>query len=143
MEFKQAFEEFDKDGSGTISTKELLPVMRSMGQNPTEDEVLNLVIEYDVNGDGTIDFDEFMEMMKKQAEHQDNSAELKEAFKIFDRDGNGYIDAGELKKVVTQYGARLTIEEAEELLREADLDGDGKLNYSEFVQMMSWDLESG
>ena len=73
--------------------------MRSMGQNPTEDEVLNLVIEYDVNGDGTIDFDEFLEMMRKQAEQQDNSAELKEAFKIFDRDGNGYIDASELKKV--------------------------------------------
>jgi len=143
MEFKQAFQEFDKDGSGTISTKELLPVMRSMGQNPTEDEVLNLVIEYDVNGDGTIDFDEFMEMMKKQAEHQDNSAELKEAFKIFDRDGNGYIDAAELKKVVTQYGARLSLEEAEELLHEADLDGDGKLNYNEFVQMMSWDLDNG
>jgi len=141
MEFKQAFQEFDKDGSGTISTKELLPVMRSMGQNPTEDEVLNLVIEYDVNGDGTIDFDEFMEMMKKQAEHQDNSAELKEAFKIFDRDGNGYIDAEELKKVVTQYGARLSLEEAEELLNEADLDGDGKLDYNEFVQMMLWDLE--
>ena len=88
-----------QDGSGTISTKELLPVMRSMGQNPTEDEVLNLVIEYDVNGDGTIDFDEFLEMMRKQAEQQDNSAELKEAFKIFDRDGNGYIDAAELKKV--------------------------------------------
>ena len=119
LEFKQAFEEFDKvrlydqrlqigiwilistfkDGSGTISTKELLPVMRSMGQNPTEDEVLNLVIEYDVNGDGTIDFDEFLEMMRKQAEQQDNSAELREAFKIFDRDGNGYIDAAELKKV--------------------------------------------
>ena len=42
--------------------------MRSMGQNPTEDEVLNLVIEYDVNGDGTIDFDEFLEMMRKQEE---------------------------------------------------------------------------
>ena len=39
-----------------------------MGQNPTEDEVLNLVIEYDVNGDGTIDFDEFLEMMRKQEE---------------------------------------------------------------------------
>jgi calmodulin len=43
-------------------------------------------------------------MMKKQAEHQDNTAELKEAFKIFDRDGNGYIDAEELKKV-TKFGA--------------------------------------
>ena len=61
--------------------------------------MLNLVIEYDVNGDGTIDFDEFLEMMRKQAEQQDNSAELREAFEIFDRDGNGYIDAAELKKV--------------------------------------------
>ena len=110
--------------------------MRSMGQNPTEDEVLNLVIEYDINGDGTIDFEEFMEMMKKQSKDHDNSAELREAFKIFDRDGNGFIDAEELKRVVTQYGAKLSQEEAGELLREADQDGDGKLDYNEFVRMM-------
>merc|ERR1712241_1635784 len=54
-ELREAFDEFDKDGSGSISTKELLGVMRSMGQNPTEDEVLELVMEVDLNGDGTID----------------------------------------------------------------------------------------
>ena len=42
-----------------------MPILRSIGQNPTEDEILNLVIEYDVNGDGTIDFDEFLEKMQK------------------------------------------------------------------------------
>ena len=49
--------DFFQDGSGTISTKELLSVMRSMGQNPTEDELLALVMEVDINGDGTIDFE--------------------------------------------------------------------------------------
>ena len=62
----------NKDGSGTISTKELLQVMRSIGQNPTEDEILELVMESDLNGDGTIDFDEFLEMMKKKSTEQDH-----------------------------------------------------------------------
>ena len=44
-----------------------MPVLRSIGQNPTEEEILNLVIEYDVNGDGTIDFEEFLEMMMKHS----------------------------------------------------------------------------
>ena len=45
--------------------------MRSMGKNPTEDEILGLVIEYDVNGDGTIDFDEFIQMMSKVINNMD------------------------------------------------------------------------
>ena len=67
--------------------------MRALGQNPTEDEILNLVVEYDVNGDGTIDFDEFCEMMLRTSSDIDSKVEIREAFKIFDRDGNGFIDA--------------------------------------------------
>jgi len=136
-EFKEAFDEFDKDGSGTISNKELLHVLRSIGQNPTEDEILQLVIESDVNGDGTIDFPEFLEMMKRKSSETDQMESLKEAFKIFDKNKNGYIEAKELKAVTTTLGQSLSNEEFDAFWKEADLNGDGKLDYEEFIKIMS------
>jgi len=136
-EFKEAFDEFDKDGSGTISNKELLQVMRSIGQNPTEDEILEMVMETDLNGDGTIDFQEFVEMMKKKSSETDQMESLKEAFKIFDKNGNGYIEAKELKSVTTTLGSMLTEEEFDAFWEEADVNHDGKLDYEEFIKIMS------
>jgi len=135
-EFKEAFDEFDKDGSGTISTKELLQVMRSIGQNPTEDEILELVMESDLNGDGTIDFQEFLEMMKRKSSETDQTEALKEAFKIFDKNRNGYIEAKELRAVTTTLGQTLSDEEFNEFWQEADQNHDGKLDYEEFIKMM-------
>ena len=65
-----------QDGSGEIATEELLGVMRAMGQNPTEDELLNLVMEIDIDGNGIIDFYEFVAMMKKKALEVDDKADL-------------------------------------------------------------------
>ena len=61
---------------------------------------------------------------------------MREAFKIFDRDGNGYIDFHELKSVITRLGEPISNEEADNLFRDADLNGDGKLDYDEFVKMI-------
>merc|ERR1711892_1372787 len=113
-EFKEAFDEFDTDGSGTISPEELLGVLRAMGQNPTEDELLNLVMEVDIDGNGTIEFEEFLSMMKKKASEADEEADLREAFKIFDRDKDGFISMKELKKVASMLGTMLTKEEKKE-----------------------------
>ena len=52
-------------------------MMRAMGQNPTEDELLNMVMEVDVDGNGTIDFPEFLNMMKKKANEVDEEADLR------------------------------------------------------------------
>jgi len=135
-EFKEAFNLYDKDGDGTITTSELGTVMRSLGQNPSEAELQDIINEVDVDGNGIIDFTEFLEMMAKKGNHTNSEDELIEAFKVFDKDGNGFITSRELKHVMTNLGEKLTIEEAEEMINEADLDGDGQINYEEFVKMM-------
>jgi len=140
-EFKEAFDEFDKDGSGAISSKELLGVMRAMGQNPTEDELNNLIMEVDLDGNGTIEFPEFLEMMKQKANEVDQGAELREAFRMFDRNKDGFIDSRELKKVASMLGTMLTKEEVEDFMSQADLDGNGQLDYQEFVSILVTGLE--
>ena len=102
-----AFSLFDKgmyisltqDGDGSITTKELGTVMRSLGQNPTEAELQDMVNEIDADGDGTIDFPEFLTMMARKMKDTDSEEEIKEAFRVFDKDGNGFISAAELRHV--------------------------------------------
>jgi calmodulin len=72
--------------------------------------------------------------MSKKMKDSDGEAELKEAFRVFDRDGNGMISAAELKYVMTNLGEKLSNEEAEEMVREADLDGDGLYFIINFMQ---------
>ncbi|CAK5024564.1 unnamed protein product [Meloidogyne enterolobii] len=136
-QFKEAFSLFDKDGDGTITTKELGTVMRSLGQNPTEAELQDMINEVDADGNGTIDFPEFLTMMARKMKDTDSEEEIREAFRVFDKDGNGFISAAELRHVMTNLGEKLTDEEVDEMIREADIDGDGQVNYEEFVTMMT------
>ena len=136
-EFKEAFSLFDKDSDGTITTKELGTVMRSLGQNPTEAELQDMINEVDTDGNGTIDFPEFLSMMARKMKDQDTEEEIREAFRVFDKDGNGYINAAELRHVMMNLGEKLTEDEVEQMIREADVDGDGQVDYTEFVRMMT------
>ena len=136
-EFKEAFSLFDKDGDGAITTKELGTVMRSLGQNPTEAELAQMIEEVDCDKNGTIDFPEFLTMMARKMKEVDGEEEIKEAFRVFDKDGNGTISAAELRHVMTNLGEKLTDQEVDEMIREADVDGDGQINYEEFVKMMT------
>lgn len=136
------------DNDGTITTAELGTVMRSLGQNPTEAELQDMINEVDADGNGTIDFPEFLTMMARKMKDTDSEEEIKEAFKVFDKDGNGYISAAELRHVMTNLGTcllpyctdirrancltageKLSDTEVDEMIREADVDGDGQINY--------------
>ncbi|XP_068081958.1 calmodulin isoform X2 [Anabrus simplex] len=136
-EFKEAFMLFDKDEDGTITMAELGVVMRSLGQRPTETELRDMVNEVDVDGNGTIEFNEFLQMMSKKMKGADGEDELREAFRVFDKNNDGLISSTELRHVMTNLGEKLSDEEVDDMIREADLDGDGMVNYEEFVTILT------
>jgi len=135
-EFRAAFELFDKDKDGTITTNELGTIMRNMGHNPTEDELNNMVGEIDLDGNGTLDFNEFLGLMVIKMRDSKEGDELMEAFKVFDRDGNGYITSLELRLIMHNLGEEIAEDEVDLMIREADIDNDGQIDYEEFVKMI-------
>ncbi|ELT92751.1 hypothetical protein CAPTEDRAFT_163548 [Capitella teleta] len=135
-EFREAFQLFDKDGNGFISTKELGMVMRSLGQNPTEAELMDMINEVDIDGSGTVDFVEFLNTMAKKMENDDWEEEIKEAYRVFDKNSEGSISCEEVRFVMRSLGDQMTEEEINEMIVEADRDGDGRISYEEFAAMM-------
>lgn len=99
--------------------------MRNLGQNPTEEALRQMINEVDADGSGTIDFPEFLTLMARKMKAQDSEAEIIEAFKVFDKDSSGKISADELRQVMNNLGERLSDAEVEEMIREADTNGDG------------------
>ena len=90
----------DKNSDGKISTKELGTLMRSLGQNPTEKELIDMIRKVDEDKNGTIDFIEFKELMVETMKDADFEKELREAFTIFDIDKNGMISGAELRHIM-------------------------------------------
>ncbi|XP_039296557.1 calmodulin-A isoform X4 [Nilaparvata lugens] len=136
-EYKEAFMLFDKDEDGQITMTELGVVMRSLGQRPTETELRDMVNGVDQDGNGTIEFNEFLQMMSNKMKGADGEDELREAFKVFDSDNDGLISSIDLRHAMTNLGEKLTDEEVDDMIKEADSDGDGMVNYDEFVTILT------
>jgi len=136
-EFREAFALFDKDGDGTISTKELGMVMNSLGQKPTPQELENMIREVDIDGNGEIDFDEFLTMMAKKLKETDLEEDIREAFRVFDNKASGTISTQELRHIMSNLGEKMKDSEIDEMILHADIDGDGMVNYNEWVTMMT------
>jgi len=90
----------------------------------------------DKDGSGMIDFPEFLMMMAIKADYENAEDQIREAFQVFDGDGNGFINRGELSSVMMNLGIELDAEEIQSLIDEVDQDGDGQINYEEFYNMM-------
>lgn len=136
--YREAFSMFDKDGSGNIDKNELRQLFERLGKSPSEEQLSNMIARADVDGDGQISFAEFCRMMNKKDKLVTFETELKEAFNVFDKDGNGTISAAELLTTMKELGEVITDEEINLMIKEADLDGDGQMDFNEFLRIMMY-----
>ena len=133
---------FDADGSGNIDAEEIKALMESLGKEPTDAHISSMMGFADKDGGGTIDFSEFCAMYGKYVVEENESAmtDLADAFRVYDTDGNGFIDPAELQKMMASLGTSTfrppPPDFIDELIKEADVNGDGKLDFLEFSKAM-------
>lgn len=135
-DIKEAFDLFDTEGTGKIDTKELKVAIRALGFEPKKEEIKKMIADIDKEGTGKLSFDDFLALMSMKMAEKDSKEEIMKAFRLFDDDETGKISFKNLKRVAKELGENLTDEELQEMIDEADRDGDGEINQEEFLRIM-------
>uniref|UniRef100_A0A0B7A229 EF-hand domain-containing protein n=1 Tax=Arion vulgaris TaxID=1028688 RepID=A0A0B7A229_9EUPU len=120
----------------TIPLSKLGAVIRSVGRVPTEHQLHTVCKEFESKGVRTLTFEQVEAIIKKYGFDPESQDALREAFRIFDKDGNGLISAVEIRHILCNLGEKLSDEEVDEMIREADITGDGHINYEEFLKIL-------
>nr|XP_039266725.1 calcium-dependent protein kinase 3-like isoform X4 [Styela clava] len=135
-ELRQIFEFYDIDNSKTMDLSELNMALRALGYNASEKDVHDLASLMDVDGDMSMDFSEFCMIVEYMREEKGMEEELRDAFRSIDTNGCGYVTAEELLDLLMTQGNTMSLKEASELIRFVDKNGDGKLDYEEFMRII-------
>ena len=128
---------FSERGDGKIDSDQIGDVLRALNLNPTETEVKKIVQEVDPNGNKRVSFEEFLPIFLscQGKKEQGTMEDFIEGLRVFDKDGNGFINSAELRHVLTSLGEKLTDDEVDTLLSGVE-DSQGQVNYEEFVKMV-------
>lgn len=135
-DIKEAFNLFDTEATGFIDSKELKVAIRALGFEPKKEEIKRMIADVDKEGTGKISFVDFQQLMTVKMAEKDSNEEILKAFRLFDDDDTGKISFKNLKRVAKELGENLNDEELQEMIEEADLDGDGEVNEEEFLRVM-------
>lgn len=138
---RKAFQMFDTTKSGLIETVKISTILNTLGQQFDEGELQDLIDEEDPDNTGKVNFDGFANIASNfLIEEEDAEAmqqELKEAFRLYDREGNGYITTSTLKEILAALDDKLSSEDLDGIIQEIDTDGSGTVDFDEFMEMMT------
>jgi Ca2+-binding EF-hand superfamily protein len=124
-----AFNTYDKEGVGEIPTSMLGTVMKNLGHNLKPEQLEECIEAVDGDGSGSVDFEEFLSLMAKKTKEAEDEQELREAFRVFDTNNRGVIEASDLKLIFKTLDPDMPDEEVEQIINEVDEDGSGTVDF--------------
>jgi len=136
-DFREIFTLFDKDGDGVLTFNEVTAAMKTFGQRIPEaalKEMIQQVSEDKENN--TLEFNEYLTMMGLQNIEDIKFSALHEAFRVFDKDKDGFLTVNELRKIMTTMGKKMKKNEVEEMVLEADIAKNGLINLQDFCSLL-------
>ncbi|XP_068813541.1 uncharacterized protein [Struthio camelus] len=136
QQLREAFDLLDPDGSGQIDVKDLKIPLTALGCELRKEEMKKIISKVDEDGSGKINFESFLQVMTQKMAEPYSKEEILRGFRLFDHDGTGKISFEKLKLVAVEVGEDITDEELQEMIDEADLDGDGQVNKQEFLRIL-------
>ena len=142
LALKKAFDEFDTDHDNAISLTEVKAIFNkhNLLNQLTDAQIDKMVNAVDTNNNGKIEWTEFYDYMCPIVEKKENIETIKASFKEFDLDGDGFVDAMELKKKLSELqGQSIPMEEIKQIIDSVDVNGDGKIDINEFIELMQED----
>ncbi|XP_047002922.1 calcium-binding protein E63-1 isoform X3 [Schistocerca americana] len=142
-DLRTAFGLLDRNRDGRVTASELQFMLTNLGITVSDDIIEQLVKDAGRSENGLINEAEFLQWVARiQALTQDTEGDddvtkdLIAAFRVFDRDCNGYITKDELKSAMDMIGETVTEGDLNEMLAMADVDRDGRINYEEFARLL-------
>jgi len=137
---KTCFDLFDSKKVEFLSADDLDEILRAMGFRPSKEELEEILKEIDEDGSGEIEFGEFCQLCAKflveDPDIETMKRELKDAFRIYDKEGEGFITMDTLRDLISELLAPLTPDELDGIIEELDEDGSGTMDFDEFCEMM-------
>lgn len=124
-----AFKVYDKESKGEIPTSMLGTVMKNLGHNLKPEQLAECIEAVDGDGSGTVDFEEFLALMAKKTKEAEDEQELREAFRVFDKNNRGVIDVSDLKVIFNALDPDMADEEIDQIISEVDEDGSGTVDF--------------
>ncbi|CAD6190014.1 unnamed protein product [Caenorhabditis auriculariae] len=136
-EYRQVFNMFDADRSGAIAIDELEAAIKNLGVEQTRDDLDKIIDEVDQRGNHQIDFDEFCVVMRRLTMKKSTWNEVvRECFTVFDRSESGGISKKDFRFILRELGDITDNQVIDEIFNEADVDGNGVIDYDEFSYMV-------